>query len=149
MAELRQNDPLKVVASWTTPLGVINILDGRIDGDYMTVASDNKRWTRDHDGNGNATRTKNNNRGGTVSITLSASSPLNDRLSQAVQADDLSDNVVGVLVIKDLSGTTLIEADGAFLEDAPDPTFGNNRGQRVWVWQCASQRRFVGGHNLA
>lgn len=149
--ELRQLDPLKVTASWTTasPLGVIDILQGAIDGDYMQTTRDNAKWAREHDRAGNATRVKNNNTGGTLAITVSASDPINDVLSRAVAIDDTTDNVVGVIVIRDLNGTTLVEADGCFLEDVPDATFGNTRGQRVWVWQCAKIRRFLGGHDLA
>lgn len=149
MAELRQYDPLQVVGSWTTPSGVVDILDGRIEGEFLRVLRDNKRWTREHDAHGNATRVKNNNRGGAVEVVISASSPTNAALSKRAQADDLTENVVGALLLKDLNGNTVIEADGAFIEDVPDPSFGNTRGDRTWIWQCAAVRPNLGGHNLA
>lgn len=149
--ELRQYNPTKVVGSWATPtnLGVIDILDGAIDGEFLGETSDNPRWTREHDRHGNATRVRNNNRGGSFAVTISASSPTNTRLSLAVEEDDISESVVGPLVLKDLNGNTVIEADGAFIADMATVSFGAERGSRVWIFECAAKRTFVGGHNKA
>jgi hypothetical protein len=144
---LHQFDPAQVVASWVTPGGSIDILEGAISGEFMTFSRDNARWAREFDLYGNATRVKNNNRGGVISITHSASSPLNTVLSALTVADDMTDSVVGIIVIRDMSGPTIVEADGCFLEGVSDFGFGQERGARTWVWQCASLRPFVGGHN--
>jgi hypothetical protein len=146
---LRQYEPIQVVASWATVFGSIDVVDGAVEGEFLGVAMDNKRWSIEGDRAGNATRVKNNRRTGTVTITLSASSPTNAVLSALAQVDDGTENVVGLLLIKDLSGTTLIEADGAFIEDIPDLGFGSDRGSRVWVFRCASVTKYVGGHDLA
>ena len=148
--ELRQYDPIQVVGSWVTVRGSTDILNGTIDpGDFLTITKDNPRWAREHDRAGNTTRVKNNNRGGSVTVNLSASSPTNTELSALAVADDVTENIVGALVIRDLNGNTLIEADGAFLEDAPAPSFGSERGARAWTWQCAAIRTFLGGHDVA
>lgn len=151
MSELRQYNPLQVVGSFTTPgpFGTVDIVDGSIDGEFAAVASDNPTWTREHDRAGNSTRVKNNNEGGTITITLAASSPTNARLSGVHELDRVSENQVGVLLLKDLNGNTVIEADGAFIADTPDPSFGAERGTRAWVFECASIRKFIGGHDLA
>ena len=149
MAELRQFDPLQVVGSWITPTGAVDILDGRISGEFLATARDNMRWAREFDAHGNATRVKNNNTGGSVTLTLSASSPTNAALSARVAADQLGENIVGPLVLRDLNGETVIECDGAFLEDVPEVSFGQERGTRTWVFQCAGIRQFVGGHSIA
>lgn len=149
MPELRQYVPQKVVGSWVTPLGAINILDGVIDGEFFSLAMDNPRWTREHDGAGNGTRVRNSNRGGSFPITLSASSPTNQLLSEAVQADDVSENMVGDILLRDLNGNTVIAASGCFLEDMAPPSFSNERGTRVWTFQCNAIEVFVGGHDAA
>lgn len=152
MTDLRQYDPMQVVGTWatTSPLGSIDITDGVIDGGtFAAVASDNRRWVRENDRAGNSTRVKVNNKGGAVTISIAASSPTNRRLSLAAELDDATENVVGALVIRDLNGGTVIEADGAFLEGIPDPSFGNTRGQRDWVFQCATIRVHLEGHDLA
>ena len=148
--ELRQYDPLQVVGSFSHIGGSVDIVDGAVDGgEFLAVAGDNPTWTREHDRGGNATRVKNNNTGGTISVTISASSPTNASLSALVVADGVVENVVGALVLKDLNGNTVVEADGAFVADIPDPTFGSDRGSRVWVFECAAIRTVLGGHDLA
>lgn len=148
MAENRQYDPLLVTGTWYTAMGAVDILDGRIStGDFAATTKDNPRWVREFDEHGNATRVKRNNRGGSIAITISASSPTNDALSKRAEADDLTENQVGMLVLEDLSGTTVVEADGAFLEDTPNAAFGNSRGDRVWIFQCGAIRTFIGGHD--
>lgn len=150
--ELRQYVPGKVVGSWgtPTPFGVIDILDGAISaGDFAAIETDNAIWGRESDLAGNATRVKNSNRGGRVRVTFSASSPTNAKLSAAVQADELTEAVVGPLLLKDLNGNTVVEAEGAFLVDIPDMSFGSSRGERQWVWECAKIRKFAGGHDIA
>ena len=148
---LRQYNPLQVVAAWDTATGSVDILDGRIgDGVFISVTSANQRWTMETDAHGNATRVKNNNKSGVISIALAADSETNTLLSARVVADDISENVVGAIVITDLNGLTLIEADGCFLDGMPSTvSYGPARGQQAWNFQCAAIRTFVGGFNLA
>ncbi|NJK32973.1 MAG: DUF3277 family protein [Deltaproteobacteria bacterium] len=148
--ELRQYDPLQVTGSWATSIGVFDIVDGAISGgDFVSVERDNPTWARESDRGGNAVRVKNNNKGGTVAVTLSASSPTNAVLSSAQAIDELTENVVGLLTLKDLNGDTVVEAVGAFLTQTPPPSFGSERGSRTWVWEAAQIVSFLGGHDLA
>ena len=152
MTELRQYSPLKVVGSWVIPIppGVIDILDGAVNtGDFVAIETDADAWTRETDLAGNATRVRNNNQGGRIRVTLSASSPTNTRLTAAAAADAISESVVGALVLRDLNGNTVVECDGAFLVDTPDFSFGVDRGSRTWVWECAAIRTVLGGHDVA
>ena len=152
MAELRQYDPLQVVAAWSTSsvLGTLDIVDGVIDGgDFLVITEDNPTWTREHDNRGNATRIKNANRGGRLALTLSASSPTNLSLTRAAELDATGESVVGSMLIRDLNGDKIIEADGAFLVGIPDISFGSDRGSRIWTWECAAIRKHIGGHDIA
>lgn len=146
---MRQYDPTKVVMSWVTPtpLGVIDLADGVVDQEFFAMTKDQARWTREHDLNGNATRVYHSNRGGSFSISYSASSPSNTKLSRCVQADDQAQNVVGPVIVKDLNGNTIGEFDDAFIEDVPDLTFGAERGMRTWTFQYGKARVFAGGHD--
>ena len=138
--------------SSTTPIppGVIDILDGVVGtGDFAVIETDADAWSREADRAGNATRVRNYNGGGRIRVTFSASSPTNTKLSSMAAADAISENVVGALVLRDLNGNTVVECDGAFLADVPDFSFGSERGTRTWVWECASIRTVLGGHDLA
>ena len=148
--ELRQYVNTKVVGSWTTPLGTVDILDGAVrTADFVAASNDGgDRWAIEGDGNGNATRTKNSNRVGGIAVTISASSPTNLKLTKLAEADDQLENIVGVLELRDKNGDSKIVMTGAFLLDIPPGTFGASRGVRVWRWACARKQERAGGHNL-
>lgn len=148
--ELRQYVNTKVVGSWTTPFGTVDILDGAVrTADFVSASNDGgDRWSVDGDGNGNATRVKNSNRVGSISVTISASSPTNLKLTKLAERDDEIENVVGVLELRDKNGDSKIVMTGAFLLDIPPATFGAGRGVRVWRWACARKQERAGGHNL-
>lgn len=148
---MRQYIPTKVVGSFVTPtpLGSIDILDGVVDGaEFFGQTQDNQIWTQEHDQNGNATRVKNNNKGGSFRITMAASSPTNTKFSRAVELDDVSESVVGPVVLKDLSGNTVGEFEDAYLTGMPDLSFGADRGSRVWTFNYGAGRVFIGGHDV-
>lgn len=145
-----QYNPIKVVGTFVTPgpFGSIDILEGTVDGgEFAALARDNPTWTREHDRGGNSTRVRNNNTGARLTVTMSASSPTNDTLSRVHALDLASENQVGTLTLKDLNGTTRVIADGAFIAESPDPTFGSDRGSRAWVFELGQTRKFVGGHD--
>lgn len=144
---MREYNPLSVVGSWTTPIGVYSVVEAVIPGEFLTTARDNKFFARENDGFGNATRVVQPNLGGSVIIRISASDPLNDQLSKAHLADRLTSSVVGLLSIKDLSGTSKVKAAEAFIEDFPDPKFSMQRGQWDWVFQVGKMLPYIGSHD--
>lgn len=148
-AELRDYDSLQVTGSWATAIGVFDIVDGRIDGEFVSMARDNADFVREHDGHGNNTRVRMHNRGGTLTVTLSASSPTNKTLSNAQKTDLLTENVVGLLTLNDLNGDTVVVASGAYLNMTPVPSFSTARGERAWTWEYADVEVSLGGHDLA
>jgi hypothetical protein len=149
---LSQYDPEKVVASFApnaaAGIAAIDITNGAIAGSFLTVTKNNPRWAKEGDRAGNQTRVKNNDRSGTITVELSASSPTNAALSAAAIADDASEAVVGSVVIKDLNGTTLVKASGCYLTQVADASFGSERGSRTWVWECTVIDDFIGGHDV-
>lgn len=149
MPELRQYDPIQVIGTWSTPTGAVDIMDGVIDGEFLSETIDNPDWVREHDQAGNATRTRMHNTGGTFALTFSASAPINAILSAKRQNDLLTAVEVGPLVLKDLNGTTVLTCVGAYLQGRPAVSFGSERGQRTWVFEYASAVAFVGGHDIA
>lgn len=140
-----------VTGSWSVggTFGTIDIVDGRIDGVFVqTTRQGAPRWVLEGDGQGNETRVKQPRRSRAIAITLSRSSPTNAILSSIATADDLTENLVGMMLFKDLSGNTLMECDDAFLEDIPELNFATARGEVTWVFLAANVRPFIGGHDL-
>lgn len=144
--DLHQYVPIKVVASFTTPTGTVDITGMMRESDFISASRNNTTWSIEGDGNGNATRTKNSSKVGDLAITVSASDPVNDKLSKLALLDEQLEASVGILKVRDLSGTSEIVMRGAFIETIPPPSFGAARGVRVWRWLAAKQDSFVGGH---
>ncbi len=149
MSTLHQYVPIKVVASFTHPTGTVDITGMMREQDFVTAARTNPTWSIEGDGNGSATRTKNSSKVGSLDILVSNSDPVNDKLSKLALLDEQLENVVGILKVRDMSGTSEIVMRGAFIETIPPPGFGATRGVRVWRWLAAKQDSFVGGHGKA
>lgn len=145
---MHQYVPTKVVGSWTTPAGTVDIMDGTVRGEVFADASKNAdRWTLETDNAGNATRVKNEDRTGGLAVTFSGSSPTNKKLWQLAQTDDQLENIVGVLKLRDLSGESEVVMTGAFLVGIPPFSAGNTRGVKVWRWMCQREDTKQAGHN--
>ncbi len=143
---MREYNPLKVVGSWATPLGVYNVLQAVIPAEFLSTSRDNKYFARENDLFGNSTRVVQPNTGGQITVRISRSDPINDDLTKAHLADRLTSSVVGLLSLKDLNGTTKVKSADAFIEDVPDPSFSNARGQWDWVFQVGKMLPYIGSH---
>ncbi len=148
--DLRQYRPIKVVGSFTCPLGTVDILDAAVrDQDFAAFTRPNDDWDMESDGSGNATRVGNENETAELAVTISASSPTNAKLSKLAKLDKELGTGVGVLLLEDTNGDSKIEMRGAFIARIPDMTFGAQRGVRVWRFKAMKGDHFAGGHDLA
>jgi len=95
---------------------------------------------------GQVTRAKTSDKRGTVTIHLMQSSDTNDLLSALHIADEQSNAGVRPLMIKDMSGTTVLSASHAWIERPAAANFAKGAGERVWVIKCARLEFFVGGN---
>lgn len=144
---LSQYDPVLVAGTW----GGITITDGAVAAEFFSTAQDNMLWTRESDLQGNGTRVKNNNRGGSFQITLSASSQTNNSLWLAYELDRDANqpNQVYDMILLDRSGSLSVRAENAFIEGVPDVSLGTDRGTRTWTFQCSALIIEGGGHDSA
>jgi hypothetical protein len=123
-------------------------ISGYADGTFLEVAQADQQFTLSVGADGFATRVKSNNYSATVTITLSQTSPSNDYLSGLAALDRLSNGGVVPLLIKDLSGTTIIFSESAWIQQIPDITYGNEINTVAWVFELAQADTFVGGNTL-
>lgn len=82
-------DPASVVISF----GGIP-LSGFADGTFLEITADNPQFTKTVGADGYTTRTKSNNYGAQVTITLAQSSPSNDILTSFLNADRIDNQGV-------------------------------------------------------
>lgn len=133
-------DPQYVVASF---LGIP--ISGYADGTFIKVERDSESFTKMTGAGGEVARARSRHTGGKVTFTLMASSPCNDLLSAAFQADELLGTGVGPTFIKDLNGTTVALAANSWIQKPSSVEFGKEIGTREWVIDCASVEFTVGG----
>ena len=124
-------------------------ITGYADGTFIEAKRDKKVYTKKVGAHGDITRTRSADKSGTITIHLHQSSPANDALSALVIADELAQagTIVFPVMIKDLSGTTLISAPDAWIEGYADAMFAEEVGNRAWVFHCGTMAIFNGGNS--
>lgn len=121
-------------------------MSGFADGTFLEITADTQQFTKVIGADGYATRVKTNNYGGVMTLTLSQSSPSNDVLSALLTADRVSNAGVVPILIKDLSGTTIIFSASGWIQQFPDVAFGNTINNRAWSFDLAEMDMFIGGN---
>ncbi len=121
-------------------------MSGFADGTFLEISSDAQQFTKVTGADGHTTRVKTNNYGGTLTLTLSQSSPSNDVLSAMFNADRLRNAGVVPVLIRDLTGTTEIFAATGWIQQIPSVIYGNAVNNREWVLDLAEMDAFVGGN---
>lgn len=79
------------------------------------------------------------NRGGTISITLQQSAPLNKELARMAYAEiiDPALMVVAPFIVKDKVGSSSnFIAINAVMTAMPDQSYGVTMGEQTWIWTC-------------
>jgi len=123
-----------------------HIVQGGIEGDFLTVARDEEAFTYLTDVSGNGTRSKNPNRAGKITIRLQASSESNEFLSGLALADELNNGGIVPILIRDNSGSDLHKGESCYLVKHPDAAYGKELGEREYVFQVENLAMFSGGN---
>lgn len=121
-------------------------MSGYADGTFLEVTADNQQFTKVVGADGFTTRVKSNNYGGIMTLTLAQSSPSNDVLSGFLALDRAANAGVVPILIKDMSGTTIIFSATGWIQQFPDITFGNEMNNRAWAIDLAEIDILVGGN---
>lgn len=138
---VRTYDPKSVIVS----IGGIPV-SGYADGTFLEITADDQQFSKVVGADGYTTRVKSNNYGGVLTLTLSQSSPSNDILSALLNLDRVSNAGVVPILIKDLSGTSLIFSAAGWIQQFPDLSFGNEINDRAWTFDLSDIDLFVGGN---
>lgn len=137
-------DPMKII----TIVGGIP-LEGFSDGSKVTIERISDTFTMATGSDNRTTRTKQNDKSGTIKFTLDMSSPSNDYLSGIMLLDETANEGVVPIVVKDLLGTSLYSAAFAWIKKPPAVDYAKETGSREWSFDCADLYMFVGGLNQA
>lgn len=106
---------------------------GFADGDSISVERAADAYTMQIGLDGEASRSKQNDNSGTITLTLLAGSPANLALQALYEADDLSGVGTFPLAIADLRGSFLAATTAAWIKKVPSRSFGRDNGSVEWV----------------
>lgn len=123
------------------------IVSGFDDGDFIDVHYVNDRYMSKAGADGEVGRSKNADRLGEITITLSATSKANDELSAIFNLAQLG----GIdpplpFGVADLSGRSFASASKAWIKTSPAMIFGKEIGSREWVLEAADLVMSIGGN---
>ncbi|KKN04674.1 hypothetical protein LCGC14_1095070 [marine sediment metagenome] len=142
---VRVYDPKSIIISVGT-----FVVEGFADGTFVTVERNEDSFSVQVGSDGEAARSKSNNRSGRITIQILQSSPSNDLLSALHALDENSPSGDGIVpsIVKDLNGTSLYTAQHSWIVKGPSAEHGREATAREWVIETDDLTAAYGGANL-
>jgi hypothetical protein len=125
-------------------LGII--LTNVAEGDFCKISRDEDAFHTIPGVDGIGARTRNNNKQGTITITLQSTSPSNLVLSGIADTDEVYATGIGTISVKDIYGSTKASAAHAWIKKKPEVVFGKEQNTREWIFGCDFLKLDVGGN---
>lgn len=134
MSILKQYDPKKVKLSFDSE----DVTEGIAPGTFIVVERTNPRNSLNVGPDGNGTNVTNNDRSGTVTVTLRMGSAINTLLTNKMIAQENANGVpsVGALQLTDFSGSSEADCPKAVLGGFPTDAYADTEGTREWIFLC-------------
>lgn len=120
-------------------------ISGYASGTFVSISSEAPLYNPTVGADGEVSRSRSNNRSGTLTLTLLQTSASNDVLSALAAADELTDGGCVPFFLKDSRGRTLVTAQ-CWIQQYPDVVFSDQEEGRAWTIYLAQMSRFVGGN---
>jgi hypothetical protein len=125
-----------------------DILRGFGEDTFVKVERAEDRYTTKTGVDGEGAFSRNNNRSGTIEVTLLSTSASNAVLSAHVVLDDDSPVPLPPLpmLVKDLLGNSLHSAASVRVSKLPASEYQKEVGERTWIFSTTNLRQFDGGN---
>lgn len=129
-------------------IGAIVIDSGFADGSQIKIEAAGDSFKLKKGIRGDVARSKTNDRTGTITFRLMASSPFNAVLSAQHNNDVAKPNGAGVVaaMVQDKNGASLDVASKAWLRKIPPQDYAEEDTPVEWVLDCADLKRMIGGN---
>lgn len=126
----------------------IRITGGYAEDSFIEFDQDSDDFEDVAGVDGEVTRSKTNDRRGTITLRLMQSADANNALSVLSNLDRSAHNGAGVgpTTIKDKGGTSLFVATKSWVAKPPPVTFARKAKEREWKIRCAVVERLDGGN---
>ena len=123
-------------------------IEGYADGDFLTITRASDAFSSTVGTDGEVARSKTNDNRADVELRLMSTSPTNAALSAIHLADRNAPGGAGVgaFLCVDLNGTTLYTAGNCWIKRGPDPVYGREANERVWLLEVDNLQDFTGGN---
>lgn len=112
----------------------LDFKEGLASGTLISITRTGPSFTMKDQANGKVIRSFNPTLSGTATITVNQSSQLYQDLLEQVELDRINQNVVGPMVIKEVSSGRQITLKSAFIQTAPDETFAMEDSDIAFVF---------------
>jgi hypothetical protein len=122
------------------------IVSGFADGSFVKVERTTDTWSTVAGADGEVSRSKSNDKRGTITITLQQTSLTNDIFSAYFQADELTNNGVLPVIVKNIRGIDIHTAAQAWVKKPAAVEYGKESGSREWIIETDELLTFVGGN---
>jgi len=122
------------------------VISGFAEGTFITVERDEDAYTYAPSTSGEGTRVKNSNKAGKITIVLNQTSPSNQIFSDAVKADELNNNGVFPVLIRDNSGKDVHKSEAAYVVKFPSAQYAKENSTREYSIQCENLEMNLGGN---
>lgn len=123
-------------------------ISGFTDGSFVTVSSTSDQWTTQVGADGEVSRSKSNDYTDEITLVLKASSASNNYLSGVYEVDRVANLGKLPFAITDLSGTTVLGWDSAWIAKVADVDFSKENGERSWTIRTGQRvAGLIGGNN--
>lgn len=138
---LHQYDPNNVTVVFGGAL-----IDGFADGSFVNVEYNNDLFSLSVGADGEASRSKSNDRSARVTVTLMPGSTGNLILNAAIRLDEATNGGVVPLLVTDLSTGTTFAAEGCWVTKDPGSDFQTEAQTVEWVLETD---RMIANHGAA
>ena len=118
---------------------------GWADGEFISVVLDSDIFTETNGADGEVARVKSKKLMATATLRLLQTSPTNDAFS-AFLIEDIASNLTQPFIIKDLNGTTILDASQCYIKKFTDISYGTENVNREWTIKIPKLLGFVGGN---
>jgi hypothetical protein len=112
----------------------LDFKEGLASGTLISFTRTGPSFTMKDQANGKVIRSFNPTLSGTATITVNQSSQLYQDLLAQAQLDRVNQNVVGPMVIKEVSSGRQVTLKSAFIQTVPDETFAMEDSDISWVF---------------
>lgn len=126
----------------------IPVISGFNDGEFCRIQQTEKSFKSKTGTDGEVTRSKTKQMITEVTITLMQTSSTNALFSGILTLDELGQNGSGVgpILVNDRQGTSLFEAQFAWITGPPEVVYNREAEGRAWLIECIRDVRIDGGN---